>query len=309
MSDSASYFFQKGRNPERLDLFLSRESGLTRAKIKNLLNGSKIFLNGVIPEKAGILLKGGEKLEIILPESEPSKLKPEAIPLDILYEDKDLLVINKPAGLVVHPAAGHWDGTLVNALIYHFNQLSSIYPLRPGIVHRLDKDTSGLLLIAKSDKAHLQLSKQLKNREIKKDYAAIVHGQVPQNEGIIDKPIGRHPKDRKKMAVISSHGREAVTRFKVLKRFKSYTFLECRIETGRTHQIRVHLSSIGYPIAGDFLYGSKKDDLAARQMLHAWKIQLAHPVTFQPVKFEAQLPDDFQKTLMLLEGEHPIPLH
>ncbi len=302
MSDSVSYFFQKGRNPERLDLFLSRESGLTRAKIKNLLSDNKIFINGGTAEKAGILLKGGEKLEIALPEPESSELKPEAIPLDILYEDKDLLVINKPAGLVVHPAAGHWEGTLVNALIYHFNQLSSIYPLRPGIVHRLDKDTSGLLLIAKSDKAHLQLSKQLKSREIKKDYAVIVHGRISQNEGIIDQPIGRHPKDRKKMAVVSSNGRDAVTRFKVLERFKNNTYLECRIETGRTHQIRVHLSNMGYPIIGDSLYGSKKDDLAARQMLHAWKIQLAHPITFQPVKFEAQLPDDFQKTLILLRS-------
>ena len=302
MSDSVSYFFQKGRNPERLDLFLSRESGLTRAKIKNLLSDNKIFINGGTAEKAGILLKGGEKLEIALPEPESSELKPEAIPLDILYEDKDLLVINKPAGLVVHPAAGHWEGTLVNALIYHFNQLSSIYPLRPGIVHRLDKNTSGLLLIAKSDKAHLQLSKQLKSREIKKDYAVIVHGRISQNEGIIDQPIGRHPKDRKKMAVVSSNGRDAVTRFKVLERFKNHTFLECRIETGRTHQIRVHLSNMGYPIIGDSLYGSKKDDLAARQMLHAWKIQLAHPITFQPVKFEAQLPDDFQKTLILLRS-------
>ncbi len=302
MSDSVSYFFQKGRNPERLDLFLSRESGLTRAKIKNLLSDNKIFINGGTAEKAGILLKGGEKLEIALPEPESSELKPEAIPLDILYEDKDLLVINKPAGLVVHPAAGHWEGTLVNALIYHFNQLSSIYPLRPGIVHRLDKDTSGLLLIAKSDKAHLQLSKQLKSREIKKDYAVIVHGRISQNEGIIDQPIGRHPKDRKKMAVVSSNGRDAVTRFKVLERFKNNTYLECRIETGRTHQIRVHLSNMGYPIIGDSLYGSKKDDLAARQMLHAWKIQLTHPITFQPVKFEAQLPDDFQKTLILLRS-------
>ncbi len=302
MSDSVSYFFQKGRNPERLDLFLSRESGLTRAKIKNLLSDNKIFINGGTAEKAGILLKGGEKLEIALPEPESSELKPEAIPLDILYEDKDLLVINKPAGLVVHPAAGHWEGTLVNALIYHFNQLSSIYPLRPGIVHRLDKNTSGLLLIAKSDKAHLQLSKQLKSREIKKDYAVIVHGRISQNEGIIDQPIGRHPKDRKKMAVVSSNGRDAVTRFKVLERFKNHTYLECRIETGRTHQIRVHLSNMGYPIIGDSLYGSKKDDLAARQMLHAWKIQLAHPITFQPVKFEAQLPDDFQKTLILLRS-------
>lgn len=302
MSDSVSYFFQKGRNPERLDLFLSRESGLTRAKIKNLLSDNKIFINGGIAEKAGILLKGGENLEIALPEPESSELKPEAIPLDILYEDKDLLVINKPAGLVVHPAAGHWEGTLVNALLYHFNQLSSIYPLRPGIVHRLDKDTSGLLLIAKSDKAHLQLSKQLKNREIKKDYAAIVHGRISQNEGVVDQPIGRHPKDRKKMAVVSSNGRDAVTRFKVLKRFKNHTFLECRIETGRTHQIRVHLSNMGYPIIGDSLYGSKKGELAARQMLHAWKIQLAHPITSQPVKFEAQLPDDFQKTLILLRS-------
>ncbi|MCL4513669.1 MAG: RluA family pseudouridine synthase, partial [Candidatus Eremiobacteraeota bacterium] len=260
-----SYFFQKGRNPERLDLFLSRESGLTRAKIKNLLSDNKIFINGGTAEKAGILLKGGEKLEISLPEPESSELKPEAIPLEILYEDKDLLVINKPAGLVVHPAAGHWEGTLVNALLYHFNQLSSIYPLRPGIVHRLDKDTSGVLLIAKSDKAHLQLSKQLKSREIKKDYAVIVHGRISQNEGIIDQPIGRHPKDRKKMAVVSSNGRDAVTRFKVLERFKNHTFLECRIETGRTHQIRVHLSNMGYPIIGDSLYGRKKDNLAARQ--------------------------------------------
>jgi 23S rRNA pseudouridine1911/1915/1917 synthase len=306
MPNSRNYIFKKGKIPERLDLFLSRETGMTRSKIKNLLRDEKIKINGNLPEKPGVLLKGGENLEIICPDPEPSKLEPEPIPIEILYEDQSLLVINKPAGLVVHPAAGHWKGTLVNALLHHFKQLSSIDPTRPGIIHRLDKDTSGLLLVAKNDYSHLQLSKQLKNREIKKDYAVLVYGRIMQNEGIIDKPIGRHPKDRKKMGIIPS-GREAVTRFKVLKRFNAHTFLECRIETGRTHQIRVHLSSIGHPVVGDSLYGRKKDDLADRQMLHSWKIKFDHPETSQEMKFEANFPYDFEKVLMHLQVD-PIPV-
>lgn len=289
--------------PERLDLFLSRSLGLTRAKVRHMLDGGNVRVNGKAPEKAGIKLKGGERIEYSIPEEPPLDLKREAIPLSILFEDDSLLAIDKPPGLVVHPAAGHWEGTLVNALLYHFDRLSGIDPARPGIVHRLDKDTSGVLIIAKNDAAHLELSRQFKDREMVKIYAALVHGAAPANDGTIDKPIGRHPKERKKMAVVES-GRHAITRYKISRRWKNFTLLECRIETGRTHQIRVHLSSIGHPVAGDPLYGKFDRALGAeRQMLHAWKMRLKHPLTGEPLDLEAPLPADFTALIRKLDED------
>lgn len=279
--------------PQRLDLYLVSALQLTRTKIQTLVTRGDILLNGKIPDKAGVRLKGGEVVEVSIPEVKPSSLNAESIPLSILFEDDFLLAVNKPAGLVVHPAAGNWSGTLVNALLYHFETLSNIDPVRPGIVHRLDKDTSGILLVAKQDKAHLELSRQLKEREIDKFYQALVHGKVAHQSGVIDKPVGRHPKNRKKMTVLAG-GREALTRYEVLERFKDYTLLVCKIETGRTHQIRVHLSSLGHPVVGDEVYGKKEKDLfAKRQLLHAWKLRLKHPVTGKLMTFEAPLPEDF----------------
>jgi 23S rRNA pseudouridine1911/1915/1917 synthase len=275
---------------ERLDIYLSGVLNFTRAKIKNLVDEGLISIHGKTAKKAGFLLRGGEHIDVFIPEDKPSELKGEAIPLDIFYEDEWLLVINKPPGLVVHPAAGHWEGTLVNALLHHFKALSKIDAGRPGIVHRLDKDTSGLLVVAKTDDVHLELSQQFKSREIEKYYAVLVHGKLSHKEGKIEKPIGRHPRDRKKMSVFAG-GRYALTLYRVLEEFSQCSFLECKLETGRTHQIRVHLASMGNPVVGDSVYG--KSDGVERQMLHAWKMKFKHPLTGKLLSFEAPLPKDF----------------
>jgi len=284
----------------RLDVYLSGELGFTRAKIKGLIDGGHVLVEGKVPSKAGIRLRSGEAVEVTVPPPQPSSLIPADIALDILYEDEFLLAVNKPAGLVVHPAAGHWRGTLANALVHHFNKLSNVDAARPGIVHRLDKDTSGILLVAKADAAHLELSRQLKAHEIEKIYQTLVRGKMAHPKGTIDKPIGRHPKDRKKMGVIVS-GRNAVTHYRVLEKFSDHTLLECKIETGRTHQIRVHLASIGHPVVGDTVYGGKSDEtLASRQLLHAWKIKLKHPETGKMLSLEAPIPEDFESALRQL---------
>jgi len=231
-------------------------------------------------------------VDINVPEPEKSKLEAENIPLDIIYEDKDILVINKPRGLTVHPGAGNRSGTLVNALLHHCRDLSGIGGVeRPGIVHRLDKDTSGILLVAKNDKAHQVLSAQFKDRTIQKTYLAIVKGNPKKDEGTIAEPIGRHPVNRKKMAV-SHKGREAVTHYKVLKRFKEYSLVELKPKTGRTHQLRVHLAHIGHSILGDPVYGKGN-----AQLLHAYKIKFTHPRTEKELEFEAKLPDDMLKLI------------
>ena len=229
---------------------------------------------------------------------------PENIPLDILYEDQDILVVNKPNGMVVHPAPGHYTGTLVNAIMYHCkDNLSGINGvMRPGIVHRIDMDTTGSLLICKNDRAHQALAKQLKEHSITRKYHAIVHGRLKEDEGTIDKPIGRHPIDRKKMSVHCTNGREAVTHYRVLKRFQQFTYIECQLETGRTHQIRVHMSSIGHPILGDQVYGPAKCPYKLQgQTLHAKVLGITHPTTGEYMEFDAPLPDYFQG---LLEKMH-----
>jgi len=288
-------------SPERLDVYLSKVFQLTRAKVQNLLRDQQVLLNGNVVEKAGTKVRGGEHLELSVPPPKPSGLRAENIPLEILYEDKALLVINKPPGLVVHPAAGHWEGTLVNALLFHFKKLSGLDPTRPGIVHRLDKDTSGILIIAKQDEAHEGLSRQFKDRQVEKVYQVLVHGKVIPKKGTIDKPIGRHPKHRKKMGIVSS-GRFAITQYEVLEHFKEYSLLQCRIETGRTHQIRVHLSSLGHPVVGDSVYGKEDRKLGAtRQLLHAWKVKFKHPLTEEVLAFKAPLPLDFKEALEKLQ--------
>lgn len=288
---------------ERADQALARlVDGLTRSAAQRLLEEGRVTSNGRVLKK-NERLQAGQTLEVTIPEPEPLTLAPEDIPLDIVYEDDDLLVINKPKGLVVHPAAGHWSGTLVNALLYHCrDSLSGINgTLRPGIVHRIDKDTSGLLIVAKNDAAHRSLAEQIKAHSFTREYRAVVYGRI-KADGTVDAPIARHPQERKRMAVVRSPAaREAVTHYFVVRHFTGFTQLRLRLETGRTHQIRVHMAYIGHPVAGDPVYGPKKVITSlGGQCLHAGLIGFVHPRTGQYMEFEAPLPPyftDFLKTL------------
>ncbi len=300
-------------NPgNRLDIFLSLENpSLSRSRIKNLIEEGHVLLNGS-PSKASHHLKSGEVVTLSIPEPQPLNIKLEPIPLDIIYEDNAILVLNKPPGLVVHPGAGDQSGTLVNALLYHCKNLSGIGgKLRPGIVHRLDKDTSGIMVIAKDDISHHSLSKQFAERKVKKKYRTFVWGSVRNDKGTIDSPIGRHPHHRKKMAPLAKRGKAAVTHYKVIKRFDYITLLEIGLETGRTHQIRVHLSSIHHPILKDPLYGRGRstssitkrisNDLK-RQALHACLLGFVHPVKVTYMEFTSPMPEDMKMVLDELEG-------
>ena len=272
--------------------------------IQKLIEDEKVLVNEKI-EKASYKVKINDKISIELEEPKESKLKPEEIPLDVIYEDKDIVIINKEKGMVVHPGNGNPDGSLENAIMARCNDsLSGIGgEIRPGIVHRIDKDTSGIIIVAKNDKAHLNISEQIKKHETTKTYIALVRGLVKENEATIDMPIGRDQRDRKKMAV-DKKGKNAVTHFKVLKRFDGYTLLELVIETGRTHQIRVHLSKIGYPIVGDYVYSNGKNPFGVEgQMLHAYKIKFKHPTTDEEIEFKAELPQYFQKIIEELENK------
>ena len=287
---------------KRIDAFISENTEYSRTAVQRLIEENKIIVNGK-KEKASYKVQNGDKIEI---EEEPAKeieLKAQHIPLEILYEDNDIIVVNKPKGMVVHPANGNPDGTLVNAIMSICkDSLSGIGgEIRPGIVHRLDKNTSGAIIIAKNDKAHINLSEQLKNHEIKKTYIALVRGIVKENNATINMPIGRSKKDRKKMDV-DKNGKEAITHFKVLKRYQDCTLLEINIETGRTHQIRVHLSHIGYPIIGDEVYSNGKNKWNIEgQCLHAKSLDFKHPITEKEMHIEAELPKYFQKILEELD--------
>ena len=291
----------------RLDAYISKQmQDLSRSMIQKLLEGNKINVNGRL-EKPAYKVQNGDIIEINIEEPKEVKIEAQDIPLDIIYEDEDILVVNKQKGLVVHPANGNPDGTLVNAVMAHCkDSLSGIGgELRPGIVHRLDKDTSGLLIIAKNDKAHIQMSNQIKNREVKKTYIALVRGTIAENEATINMPIGRSTKDRKKMAVTKS-GKEAVTHFKVLNRYTtdkgSYTLLEIKIDTGRTHQIRVHMAEIGHPVIGDVVYSNGKNEFGVEgQCLHAKRLEFTHPITGKEMKLEAPLPEYFKNIIEHLE--------
>ena len=291
----------------RLDAYISKQmQDLSRSMIQKLLEGNKINVNGKT-EKPAYKVQNGDIIEINIEEPKEVKIEAQDIPLDIIYEDEDILVVNKQKGLVVHPANGNPDGTLVNAVMAHCkDSLSGIGgELRPGIVHRLDKDTSGLLIIAKNDKAHIQMSNQIKNREVKKTYIALVRGTIAENEATINMPIGRSTKDRKKMAVTKS-GKEAVTHFKVLNRYTtdkgSYTLLEIKIDTGRTHQIRVHMAEIGHPVIGDVVYSNGKNEFGVEgQCLHAKRLEFTHPITGKEMKLEAPLPEYFKNIIEHLE--------
>ena len=274
-------------------------SDYSRSQIKQLLDGGNITVNGKT-EKAKYKVKSGDVIRLEEPETKTLELRPENIPLGIVYEDDDVIVINKPQGMVVHPAPGHDEHTLVNALLYHCPLSTINGTFRPGIVHRIDKDTSGLLMVAKNDKAHRSLAKQLKDKTNIREYVALVHGRIAEDEGTINAPIGRSLKDRKKQAVVKD-GRNAVTHFEVLKRYRDYTFVKCILETGRTHQIRVHMKYIGHPLVGDPLYGPKKTIKGNGQFLHAGKLGFVHPTTGKLLIFEAPLPKIFQECLEKLD--------
>lgn len=289
----------------RIDAALAQlVPSLSRSAAQRLLSQGAVLLNGHVAEKSA-RVSTGDTLDLTLPEVKPATAQPEDIPLDVVYEDDDVIVINKPKGLVVHPAAGHWDGTLVNALLHHCaGSLSGIGgELRPGIVHRIDKDTSGLLIVAKNDFAHQALSAQLKDHTLARTYECIVCGNLREDSGTIDAPIGRSPADRKKMCVTKVGGREAVTHWEVIAHYSGYTHLRCRLETGRTHQIRVHLSWRSHPILGDTVYGHKKPELGLdSQCLHARELTFVHPRTGQPVTVSCPLPDWFQSVLEKLKN-------
>ncbi len=290
------------QSEKRLDKYISEQQiELSRAMIQKLIVENQILVNGK-EQKASYKVQNGDEITINIPKAKETELKSQEIPLDIIYEDNDILVVNKQKGMVVHPAAGNPDGTLVNAVMAHCKgNLSGIGgELRPGIVHRLDKDTSGLIIIAKNDKAHINLSKQIQNRQVKKVYLALVRGVIPENEATINMPIARSTKDRKKMAV-DKKGKEAITHFKVLKRFEKYTYLEVAIETGRTHQIRVQMAEIGHPVVGDFTYSNGKNEFGVQgQMLHAKSLNFKHPITGEQMYLDASLPEYFEKILQKL---------
>ena len=289
---------------ERLDAFLARcVPQLSRSAAQKLLSDGQVLLGGK-PGKKNSRLEAGARVEVPVPEAKPVDIAPTEMQLDIVYEDEDLLVINKPKGLVVHPAAGHQDDTLVNGLLYALgDDLSGINgELRPGIVHRIDKDTSGLLAVAKNDFAHNMLASQLKDHTMARTYEAIVCGSFREDSGTVDAPIGRHPSDRKKMCVIARNSKEAVTHWEVVRRYRGYTHIRCRLETGRTHQIRVHMAHIGHPILGDTVYGHKKPELGQdSQCLHAGALCFRHPRDGRPVMVFAPLPEYFTQVLEKLE--------
>ena len=289
---------------ERLDAFLARcADNLSRSAAQKLMEEGQVRLNGR-PGRKNDKLQPGDRVDFSIPEPKAVDIAPTEMQLDIAYEDEDVIVINKPKGLVVHPAAGHQDDTLVNGLLYALgDDLSGINgELRPGIVHRIDKDTSGLLAVAKNDFAHTFLASQLKDHSMYRVYECIVCGGMKEDAGTVDAPIGRHPSDRKKMCVTARNSREAVTHWEVVTRYRGYTHLRCRLETGRTHQIRVHMAHIGHPILGDVVYGHKKPELGQdSQVLHAGTLCFAHPRDGRPVMVMAPLPEYFQKVIEKLE--------
>ena len=290
---------------KRIDIYLSEVlENLTRSRIQKLIEENSIKVNEK-PVKANYKLKKKDNISVIIPEADEIAAEPEDIPLEIVYEDRDLLVVNKPQGMVVHPAAGNFSGTLVNALLFHCKgSLSGINgKKRPGILHRIDKDTSGLLLVAKNDYAHVSLAKQIKEHSLTREYKALVHGNVKSDSGVIDAPIGRSDKDRKKMTVTYKNSKNAVTHYYVLERFFQYTFLKLRLETGRTHQIRVHMAKCGHPVVGDKTYGRKKEEFnLGGQLLHAYKIGFIHPTTKKYMEFVSELPEYFMETLIKIRN-------
>lgn len=285
----------------RLDKFIDEQvEDLSRSQISKFIKDGEVFVNGKIITKTGYKIVNGDKIEFTIPEEEPIKAIPQDIPIDVVYEDEDVLVVNKPQGMVVHPAAGHPDHTLVNAILYH-SQINDDDMVRPGIVHRIDKDTSGLLMIAKNNLAKQSLMEQLKEKTNLREYVAIVHGNFKEKKGVINAPIGRSKSDRKKQAIVDN-GRHAVTHFEVLEQFNGYALVKLILETGRTHQIRVHMQYIGHPVAGDPLYGPKHTLAGHGQFLHAKTLGFDHPRTHQWMEFSVEPPEIFQDTLKKLRS-------
>ncbi len=295
-----------GENADiRVDRYLARNfPDLTRSHIQKIFEDGGVLVNGK-PVKRSFIVRPGDSIDLTVPEVTEAEILPEKIPLDILYEDDDILVINKPKGMVVHPAAGHNSGTLVNAIMEHCgDSLSGINGVRrPGIVHRIDKDTTGVLIVCKNDFAHTDIARQLKEHSSRRKYYAIVHGVIKEDSGTVDAPIGRHPVDRKKMSVNEKNGKRAVTHYKVLKRYEKYTYIECELETGRTHQIRVHMAYIGHPLLGDRVYGPSRCPFPSLegQTLHAGMLGIVHPRTGEWMEFTAPLPDYFNDLLKNFE--------
>ena len=289
----------------RLDSYLAnKKKELSRTMIKKLIDDGNVLVNGK-KQKISYKVEKNDEIILTIPEAKEINLKAQDIPIDIIYEDNDIIVVNKPKGMVVHPAIGNTDGTLVNAIMNICkDSLSGIGgEIRPGIVHRLDKDTSGLLIVAKNDEAHIKVSEEIKNREVTKIYIALVRGVVKENEATIDMPIGRSTKDRKKMAV-NKNGKNAITHFTVLKRYSKYTLLRIKIDTGRTHQIRVHMAEIGHPVVGDYVYSNGKNEFGVEgQMLHSQKLEFKHPITKKEMKLEADLPEYFKQIIQKLDNE------
>lgn len=304
---------------DRADKIVAAHEDISRSLAVKLIEDGCVKVNGLPCDKKD-KLRVGDTVSVCYPEPTPDRAEPEDIPLDVIYEDEDIIVVNKPKGMIVHPATGIYTGTLVNALLYHCKEsLSGIGGvIRPGIVHRIDKDTSGLLVVAKNDEAHIALSEQLKTHSVSRVYHALIIGNIKEDSGTINKPIGRHPADRKKMAVIRDAGvrsREAITHFTVKERFsvggQRYTYVECRLETGRTHQIRVHMSSIGHPLVGDTVYGggntrfeAQNKGLISGQCLHAQELELIHPKTHEKMTFETALPESFEALLVRLRAQN-----
>lgn len=287
----------------RIDRYLSDQcQDISRSYLQKLLKEQSVLVEDK-PVKSNYKVNAGDRISLTLPEIREPEIVPEDIPLDIIYEDKDIILINKPKGMVVHPAAGHYSGTLVNGLMSHCrSELSGINGvMRPGIVHRIDMDTTGVLIVCKNDMAHNSISEQLKEHSITRKYAAIVHGVLKEDEGTINAPIGRHPIDRKKMSINEKNGRVAITHYRVLERFRQYTYIECQLETGRTHQIRVHMASTGHPLLGDSVYGPAKCPFRLNgQTLHAGVLGIIHPRTGEYMEFTAPLPDYFEELLRKL---------
>jgi 23S rRNA pseudouridine1911/1915/1917 synthase len=290
---------------ERLDVYIAQElDEVSRSYIQKLIKDGLVKVNGEVV-KPKYSVSQGDLINIRLPKPKRLEVNPENIPIEIVYEDSDIAVVNKPQGMVVHPAPGNFSGTLVNALLYHLDCLSSINGIiRPGIVHRIDKDTSGLLMIAKNDMAHIKLSEQLKEHSITRVYYTLVLGNIKEDKGTINAPIGRHPVDRKRMAVTEKNSKDAITHYEVLERFINYTLLKVRLETGRTHQIRVHMSYINHPVIGDPIYGSKKQEFNLKgQLLHAKTIGFIHPRTEEYMEFDSELPEHFTRVLDILRNK------
>ncbi len=295
----------------RLDrLLVERLPDLSRTRLQALVREGRLAIDGTVITRPGLQLEGGETVDLRIPPPADSSLKPEAIPLDVVFENPDLIIVNKPAGMVVHPSAGHDQGTLVHAALAHAPDLRGVGgEVRPGVVHRLDKDTSGLILLAKQDAAHQELQRQFKTRTVEKTYLAVTDGLPPSPQGRIEAPVGRDPRQRQRMAVTSpARGREAVTEYRTREAFPEHALLEVHPLTGRTHQIRVHLAFLGCPVVGDAVYGRKRPSLpAGRQMLHAWRLRLCLPGEDQPRLFEAPPPADFQALLALLRSQQRRP--